>query len=263
LIGTWIRFRSALLWVATVLHFFPVGAALVGLGLLVPSRKFDPLVRLFFRNQLRLTGARLRVVRSPALDPRRTCLFVANHINIFDPFVMYSAIPQFVRALELASHFRVPVYGWMMGNFGNIPVPDDNSAEGLRRMTALAREAVASGTSLLVFPEGRRTRTGWLNPFHPGAFRLARELGLPIVPVTQVGSYTLQRVGARVLRPATITVTLHDPIETTGMQRSDERALRDLTWNVVNGPLREAGLTPPGEGPTESPERPSPPAGDA
>jgi 1-acyl-sn-glycerol-3-phosphate acyltransferase len=238
--GPGLVLRSAALWTLSVLHFFPVGATLVALGSVVPPRRFDPLVRLFMRNQLRLTGARLEVRRAPAFDPSRTCVFVCNHVNIFDPFVAYSAVPQFLRGLELESHFRVPVYGWMMKRFGNVPVPVRRSPSALREMTRRARGALAAGTSLLVFPEGTRTRTGSLGRFHLGAFRLAREAGVPVVPVTQAGAFRIQHVGSRILRPGRITVHLHDPLETEGRGPAGDGELRDLAWSAIDGALREA-----------------------
>ncbi len=90
---------------------------------------------MFFRNILRLAGARFEVKRAPGFDPDADRLiFICNHVNLFDPFVIYSAIPQFLRGFELESHFKIPVYGWMMGRFGNIPVPDVPSREGLEIM---------------------------------------------------------------------------------------------------------------------------------
>lgn len=238
--------RSGLLWTASVLHFFPVGAALVALGSVVDPRRFDPLVRAFMRNQLRLTGAHLEVRRSPAFDPARTAVFVCNHVNIFDPFVAYSSVPQFLRGLELESHFRVPVYGWMMRRFGNVPVPVERTPAALREMKRRARAALASGTSLLVFPEGTRTRTGRLGRFHLGGFRLAREAGVPIVPMTQVGAYEVHRTGSRRLNPGTIVVHLHAPVETAGRGAEGDGELRDLVRRAVEGPLlgRAAGPAP-------------------
>ena len=113
---------------------------------------------LFFRNILRLAGVRFEVRRSPGFDPNRTSIFICNHVNIFDPFVVYSAIPQFLRGFELESHFKIPIYGWMMGRFGNIPVPDAPSREGLEIMTQRAKAALDSGISLIAFAEGSRTR---------------------------------------------------------------------------------------------------------
>jgi 1-acyl-sn-glycerol-3-phosphate acyltransferase len=233
----WLAVRSAVLWAASAAHFFGVGTLLVALGAAIPPRRFDPWVRLFMRNQVRLAGARLTVIRSPGFDPRRTSVFVCNHVSIFDPFVLYSAIPQFVRGLELESHFRVPVYGWMMRNFGNVPVPVVRTPASLRAMRERCRHALASGTSLLVFPEGHRTRDGRVGRFHLGAFRMARELGVPVVPVSQVGAWDLKRVGSWWLSPARIIVHLHAPIETTGLGREDDAALCERARAAVAGPV--------------------------
>ncbi|NNE44184.1 MAG: 1-acyl-sn-glycerol-3-phosphate acyltransferase [Gemmatimonadetes bacterium] len=238
------RIRSVLLWSVSLPHFVVCGTFFAALTLVMNPRRFDPLVRLFFRNQLRLAGARLEVHRHPDFDPDRTCVFVCNHVNLFDPFVAYSSVPQFLRGLELASHFKIPVYGWMMGIMGNVPVPDGGDAAGLREMNRLARKAIDEGTSLLVFPEGTRTRTGALGRFHPGAFRLAQQLGVPVVPMTQVGSFRLKQVKSWILRPTKITVHFHRPIETAEMERSDVKALRDAAREAVEGPLLEAGIGP-------------------
>src|SRR5580693_3709907 len=117
----WLALRSAVLWAISGLHFFLVGAFLVLLGVFVDPRKNDWSQRFFFRNIIRLAGVKLEVIRSAGFDPRRTSIFICNHVNLFDPFVIYSAIPQFVRGFELESHFKIPVYGWMMGRFGNVP----------------------------------------------------------------------------------------------------------------------------------------------
>ncbi len=120
----YLTIRSLLLWAVSGIHFGVVCTFLVLLGILVDPRKNDWPQRTFFRNILRLIGVGFEVERSPGFDPARTSIFISNHVNIFDAFVIYSAIPQFVRGFELESHFKYPVYGWMMDRFGNIPVPD-------------------------------------------------------------------------------------------------------------------------------------------
>ena len=126
----WLTVRSLVLWAVSGIHFAIVCTFLVVLGIFIDPRKNDWPQRVFFRNILRLAGVRFEVRRAPASTPRRTCIFICNHVNIFDPFVIYSAIPQFVRGFELESHFKIPVYGWMMGRFGNIPVPEAPSRAG-------------------------------------------------------------------------------------------------------------------------------------
>lgn len=231
--------RSALLWAVSGVHFGVVGTFLILLGLCVDPRKNDWPQRLFFRNILRLAGAKLEVRIAPGFDPARTTLFICNHVNIFDPFVVYSTIPQFVRGFELESHFKIPVYGWMMERFGNIPVPDAPSRGGLEIMTKRAKEALDSGISLIAFAEGSRTRDGHVKPFKKGIFNLAQKFAIPIVPVSIVGSYEFFQTGNWKLYPGRITVYLHDTIETRSIARGDADALRQRVQDIVAAPVEE------------------------
>jgi 1-acyl-sn-glycerol-3-phosphate acyltransferase len=237
--NAWLAARSALLWAVSGIHFFLLGAFLVLLGVFVDTRKNDSLQRLFFRNILRLAGVKFEVICSPGFDPQRTSIFICNHVNLFDPFVIYSAIPQFVRGFELESHFRIPVYGWMMGRFGNIPVPDKPSREGLDRMMKMAKGAIESGVSLIAFPEAARTRNGHVDEFKSGLFRLAQRFGAPIVPMSIVGSFQFFRTGHWMLHSGKITVYLFDTIETKGPARDEVNELRDRIRAIVAAPVEE------------------------
>jgi 1-acyl-sn-glycerol-3-phosphate acyltransferase len=232
--------RSALLWAASGIHFAVVGSLLVLLGIFVDPRKDDWPQRVFFRNILRIAGVKFDVRRSPGFHPDRTSIFICNHVNIFDPFIIYSAIPQFVRGFELESHFKVPIYGWMMGRFGNIPVPDNPSREGLETMTRRAKEALDSGISLIAFPEGSRTRDGHVHEFKKGIFRIAQRYGVPIVPMSIVGAYEFFQTGNWMLYPGKITVHLHDTIDTAGLSPGDVDALRWRVQEIIAGPVEES-----------------------
>src|ERR1700722_6625237 len=138
----WLKVRAAVLWAISGMHFAVVCCFLLFLGIFIDPRKNDWPQRLFFRNILRLAGVGFEVRRSPGFEPNRTSIFISNHVNIFDPFVTYSAIPQFFRGFELESHFRIPVYGWMMGRFGNVAVPDAPTRESLEIMTQRSKKAL-------------------------------------------------------------------------------------------------------------------------
>jgi 1-acyl-sn-glycerol-3-phosphate acyltransferase len=232
--------RSILLWTISGIHFAVVCIFLIVLAAFVDPRKNDWPQRLFFRNILRLAGARLEVHRAPGFDPARTCIFISNHINIFDPFVVYSAIPQFLRGFELESHFKIPVYGWMMSRFGNIAVPDAPTRESLEIMTRRAKAALDKDVSLIAFAEGSRTRTGHVQPFRKGIFNLAQKFGVPIVPVSIVGSFEFFQTGNWMLYPGEIKVYLHDVIDTSKVGRGDVDALRQRVQDIVAQPVEES-----------------------
>jgi 1-acyl-sn-glycerol-3-phosphate acyltransferase len=117
---------------------------------------------------------------------------------------------------------------------------------GLKRMWRLTQDAVNGGTSLIIFPEAMRTRNGHLNPFQDGGFRVAQQLGVPIVPVSLVGSFQHHRTGHWMLWPATVTVVLHDIVETKGLSKEDVPALRDKVREIMSAPL-EARMRTQGE----------------
>jgi len=237
----WLVVRSLGLWIASLVHFFVVCTFLIGLSLFKDPRRNDRPQRVFFRNVLRLAGVRFRVRYAPGFDPRRTALFICNHVNLFDPMVIYSAIPQFVRGMELESHFKIPAYGWMVGKFGNIPVPVRHGKAEMRALAGRIRSALDGGTSVIVFAEGHRTRDGRVAPFQKGIFRWACEWGYPIAPMSITGSYEFSRKGSWLLRPATIVVYLHDLVETGGLTPADADALRERVHAVVARPV-DAGL---------------------
>jgi 1-acyl-sn-glycerol-3-phosphate acyltransferase len=242
----WAIFRSTCHWLLSAAFFFPVCSFLVVLGIFVDPRSNDRPQRTLCRIIMKLAGARLTVRQSPGFDPQRTCFFLVNHVNLFDPFVLYSTIPQFFRGLELESHFHIPVYGWMMKRFGNIPVPVNNRPSDLKRMWRMTRDALDSGVSLAVFPEGQRTVTGHVGQFKDGVFRMALQFGTPIVPVSLVGAYRFNKKTSWLLRPGPITVYLHDVIETSHLNKEDVPALRERVREIMAQPVDQDLSAPDG-----------------
>jgi len=232
--------RAAILWAISGIHFVIFCLFLMLLAVFIDPRKHDWPQRLFFRNILRLIGVKLEVRRSPGFDATRTSIFISNHVNIFDPFVVYSSIPQFFRGFELESHFKIPVYGWLMKRFGNVPVPADPSRSGLEEMIRRAKHAIDSGISLIAFAEGSRTRNGHVGPFRKGIFRIAQNFGCPIVPMSIVGSFEFFRTGHWMIHPGRIIVYLHDTIETNGTSRNDLDDLRMRVHAIVSKPVEDA-----------------------
>jgi len=238
----WEVLRSMFLWGMSWLHFLIVVPVLIALAVILDPRKHDYLQRGLCRRIAFFSGAKVVVKASPGFDPARTSFFMVNHVNLFDPFILYCAIPQLVRGWELESHFRIPIYGWLMKRFGNVPVPSVRGPKDLKRLWRLTQEAIKSGVSLIVFPEAKRTRDGHLNGFEEGGFRLAQQLGVPIVPVSLVGSFHHLRTGHWLLRPATITVYLHDTIDTKGLTKEDIPALKARVHNAISPPVEESLL---------------------
>ena len=237
----WEVVRSMFLWSVSWLHFLMVVPVLIALAAVLDSKKHDWLQRGLCRRITFLSGAKVVARKSAGFDESRTSFFMVNHVNLLDPFMLYCAVPQMVRGWELESHFKIPIYGWLMKRFGNVPVPNMRGPKELKRLWRLTQEAINSGTSLIIFPEAKRTRSGHLGEFADGGFRLAQQLGVPIVPVSLVGSFHHLRTEDWILRPTTITVYLHDTIETKGMRKEDVPALKERVRQIMAAPV-EASL---------------------
>ncbi len=238
--------RSILLWIISIVHFFPLCSFLVLLGYFIDPRKNDRPQRWLFRNVLRVARVDFEVKYAPGFDRERTSFFVCNHVDLWDAFIIYSAIPQFVRGLEHESHFKIPAYGWMMRRFGNVPVPPEGNLADFKRMMKMTRETLESGVSLIVFAEGSRTKTGRVAPFNPGVFRMAIQFGVPIAPMSIVGAHEFSRKGDWKLFPSKITVFMHDTIETKGLDKDDVEKLMERVHRTVSKPVDEHyGITIP------------------
>jgi 1-acyl-sn-glycerol-3-phosphate acyltransferase len=121
--------------------------------------------------------------------------------------------------------FDIPLLGFLMRTFGAFPLNLESIDAGAHRA---AVEVLRSGRALVVFPEGGRSKTGRLEPFKPGAFRLAIRYGAPVVPVTILGAYRVWPVGKFFPRPGKLTITYHPAIEVPRAEEGVSRPeLRD------------------------------------
>lgn len=159
-----------------------------------------------------------------------TCVYASNHQSIYDIPILFASIPRQLRIIAKDSLGSVPFVGWHLRLAGHLLVDRRQPGAGiLKRM----RRLVVEHTSLLVFPEGTRSRDGRLGRFKGGVFLLAIEHGLPIVPVTVDGSVHVMTRGALTVRPGRAIVTIHDAVPTSGLARDDARALADRVKEIV------------------------------
>lgn len=220
---------AVLLWWLGLSWIVPMMTLMMLVGLVVRADRMEWLNRLYCRGQVWLTGSRWRAEVDPSVDPKAVYLFAQNHVNLLDHVSMYPATPHFKQGIELEAHFKIPVYGWFMKQRGTLAVRRGDR-RAYRKLVEGFRAEVAQGHSLLVFPEGTRTTTGRVGPFKTGTLRMARDLGVPIVPVAVTGMYEVLRKGSWLLRPGhTVTVHILAPIPTEGL--ADE-ALPELADEV-------------------------------
>lgn len=165
-----------------------------------------------------------------ALPPAGAYVYASNHQSIYDIPILFWSIPRQLRIIAKASLGRIPFLGWHLRLAGHLLVDRERPGPGvLKRM----RKLVAEHASLIVFPEGTRSRDGTVGRFKGGVFLLAIEHGLPIVPVSVNGSREVMLKGRLMVKPGRVGVTIHPPVPTNGLGREDARALGERVKAIV------------------------------
>jgi 1-acyl-sn-glycerol-3-phosphate acyltransferase len=231
LVSLWTWFVLA----ACVAVWFPAMALLR-----LVTAPFDPgryWVGLLFRKLAIVTATlnpfwHFRVTGRRITDPRRPYVVVSNHESFVD-ILLISHLPWEMKWLSKVEMLKIPLVGWEMRLAGDIPVERGASRSALKAMVR-CREVLKQRVSVIIFPEGTRSATGDMLPFKDGAFRLAIDAGVPILPLVVWGTRTaLQKHDWRVSR-ARAEVRVLDPIETTGMTTKDVEQLKEQVREIIS-----------------------------
>lgn len=188
---------------------------------------------------LKTTGVDL-VVRGSAPPEGTSVVVASNHQSIYDIPVLFWTVPMQLRIISKASLGHFPFLGWHLRRSGHLLVDRDKpGASVLKKMQRM----VSQHASLIIFPEGTRSRDGRVSRFKGGVFLLAIESGLPIVPVSVSGTRHVMLKGRLMTCPGHVTVTIHPAIDTTAMTRDDARALAERTRAIVASAIPEAAAS--------------------
>lgn len=165
---------------------------------------------------LKTTGVRVTVTGLEHLEPGRSYVFAANHQSIYDIPIVFTSIPFQLRIVAKESLGRIPFMGWHLHRAGHLLVDRRNpGADIVEKM----RRLVGESSSLIVFPEGTRSRDGAVGRFKKGSFLVAMDAGLPVVPVSITNSRNVMRKGELMVCPGEVELTIHPPVPTAGVPR--------------------------------------------
>lgn len=182
-----------------------------------------------------LTLVRVTVSGRGNIDPHTSYVFVANHQGAYDIFAVYGFLNHNFKWLMKAGLRKFPVIGVACAAAGHVFV-DNSSPSAIRRTMAKAERTLQGGMSVVVFPEGSRTRTGRMRPFLKGAYQLSMEFGLPVVPVTIDGAFDVLPRGSWLPRPGRIKLTIHPPVDPP-VDEADRRRVIDASYEAVHSAL--------------------------
>ena len=160
-----------------------------------------------------------------------TYVFVSNHQSIYDIPIIFVSIPHQLRIIAKESLGRLPILGWHLRWTGHLLV---NRARPSSKIGERISKLLRDGFSLIVFPEGTRSRDGNVAPFKRGVFLLSVEASLPVVPVAVVGSRHVMRKGRLMTCPGEVQLVIHEPILTASLTAADVRNLSDRVRETIN-----------------------------
>ena len=193
------------------------------------------------RLALGLSGIRYRVIDKHHVPLGRAAVYCSNHQSNVDPPVLFDALHPRMHILYKHEIDKIPILARAFRFGGFIPV-DRRNKEAAMRSIEKGAEALRSGSSFLIFPEGTRSRTDEMLPFKKGGFIMAIKAQAPIVPVAIQGGRAAMRRGSRLIQPATFSVRVGEPIETVGLGLAHraqliERVRERIAQMLAEGPV--------------------------
>ena len=195
---------------------------------------------------LATTGVEVSVRGLERLVPGKTYVFVANHQSIYDIPCLFWSLPYQLRIIAKDSLGKFPVLGAHLKRTGHLLV--DRRKPDRSSVFDWASRLTSNGLSLIIFPEGTRSRDGFMGKFKGGSIMLAIQAGLPLVPISVVGSRHVMKKGELTTRPGHVTLVVHEPIETVANAQpavAEVRALADRVRDIIRPPVEaEAAAAP-------------------
>lgn len=233
-------FRLTLIVFLTV----PLALLTVLFGLFDPNGKHVYRISQFWAwSVLRAGGVALRVEGLERLDPNRQYVFMVNHQSNVDIPVLVRSFPMFqLRWVAKRELLWVPFFGWAMWASKHIAVDRSKPSDALKSLQR-AKARIAAGISVVIFPEGTRSRDGKLLPFKKGGFLLAAQSGAAIVPVTINGSGALLPSGAWRLQSGVIEVIVGEAVSVEGYRPGNLRLLSEKVRAQMASHLRPTVMT--------------------
>jgi len=183
-------------------------------------------------------GIKIDVTGRENVPAGASCIYLSNHVSNLDPPVLFPLLPGMSSVLLKKELTKIPLLGTAMRMGKFVPVERGNRREAAREVVAASAEVLHGGLSLLIFPEGTRSKDGRLAAFKRGPFYLAEQSGAPIVPIAISGTREMMHKGSAAIYPGTARVQFLPPIDPA--QYATRQALADAVRDALAAALPEA-----------------------
>lgn len=196
-------------------------------------RECDAIQRRWSKAMLWLTGCGVRVEGGEHLRERGGRIIVCNHQSWFDVWALTAYLPTSVRFVTKAELGKIPIFGRAWKGCGHISIDRHDRDRAIESLDAAGRRIRDEGITIAMFAEGTRSPSGKLQRFKKGAFVLAIQAGVPIVPVGMIGTHQIMPKGSLWFRPGEIVIRVGEPIQVHGLTNDDRDILKDRAWRAV------------------------------
>lgn len=238
------HFKSRIVWTSVIIFTFLVASICLAVLILPGGKNVTvKLIRWWAKGALKLAGVKYDVVGIENVPEDRPVVYVANHQSTLDIPVCMAALPGRVRMMAKHTLFKIPVFGWLLHAEGFVPVNRKDHKKARMSLEPAARN-LKKGVSIFVFPAGTRSRTGEVGSFKTGAYRLAIEAGVPIVPLALVGAEDLLEAARSLIKKGKITLIVGEPIETEDLAMTDRIRVRNETWQWISETKKSYSVSP-------------------
>jgi len=220
-----------ILWIVLVTAFFSILAIF---GSLIDKKGELPhkIARMWSRSILAASRVKVTVKNLSWIDPGRSYIYMSNHQSAFDIPVLLAYLPVQFKWLAKAELFKIPVFGFAMRRAGYISIDRSNRRSAIKSLRTAA-EMIRNGVSVVIFPEGTRSRDGKIRPFKKGGFVLAVDSGVPVVPVIIHGTREIMTKKTLRIKAGQVVLEIEKPIETADYNRKTKDQLLDKVGRVI------------------------------
>lgn len=223
---------SIYMWIVSIVFLTLFFSLSLLFSVFVPFERLEKAMKASIRFCTKILFIRVVTENFDKLDLSKPYVFMPNHVSFYDSFILYGYLPHKIRGIEVESHFRWPIYGYYIKKFGNIPI-DPKSLKTSLRSIREGEKQLKTGKSIIIFPEGQRTRDGEIANFKRLPFLLAIEAGSDIVPIGLSGFHKLMAAGSWLMQPAKVKIKIGDIITTEIIKDTNARELCKMTYEKV------------------------------
>ena len=226
-----IRTTYIILWVLLT-TFFWGAIAIVTSFFSRTGNSVHQIARIWARGILLVSRIKVTVHGLANIDPSQSYVYMSNHQSNFDIPVLLAYLPVQFRWLAKAELFKIPIFGRAMRGAGYVKIDRFNQESAFESLNEAAAK-MKNGVSVMLFPEGTRSRDGNIRPFKKGGFIMALDAGVPIVPVILLGTWTIMDKSSLRINTGEVSLNIQTPIATADYSRDNKNDLIASVRDVI------------------------------